>query len=229
VPAVRDGELASFLEQAGQLNGTGPFGGEGGLASGELDRWRHNMYLSAALVFALTARDRDRLSVLDWGGSLGHLSIVAAATLPGVELDYHVKELPLLCEAGRDLLPSVSFHSDERCLERRYDLVIASGSLQYAEDWPQLLRRLGSAAPALYVARVPMVFENPSFTSIQRAYVERGGAEYTGWVFNRTAFLDAAAAAGLALRREFLQGETPYVHGAPEQLESRGFLFDTGT
>jgi hypothetical protein len=40
----------------------------------------------------------------------------------------------------------VDFREDESCLERTYDLVVASSSLQYAEDWRGLLDRIAAAA-----------------------------------------------------------------------------------
>jgi hypothetical protein len=46
-----------------------------------------------------------------------------------------------------------------------------------------------------------------------------------GWALNREEFLTAASQSGMALIREFLIRETPAVRGAPEQFESRGYLF----
>ena len=37
----------------------------------------HNMLVSFAYVVALAARGRERLSVLDWGGGLGHYEALA--------------------------------------------------------------------------------------------------------------------------------------------------------
>jgi hypothetical protein len=53
------------------------------------------------------------------------------------------------------------------------------------------------------------------------------GLDYVGWVLNRDEVITAADAASLTLVREFLLGYRPLVAGAPEQDETRGFLFRT--
>ena len=189
------------------------------------DAGAHNMLISFAYVIALAARDRDRLSVLDWGGGLGHYEALARSTVPGLELDWHVKETPAVCAAGRELRPGLTFHEDEGCLERRYDLVVASSSLQYAPDWIGLLTGLAAAAERyLYVARVPVALRSPPFVVIQRPYVHGYDTEYLGWVLNREGLL---AAAGLPLAREFLLDAAFSAASAPEDpVGHRSFLFN---
>jgi len=48
---------------------------------------------------------------------------------------------------------------------------------------------------------------------------------YLGWVVNRGELLDAAAAAGLVLEREFLAPGTIDAAGAPEPAHLHSFLF----
>jgi putative methyltransferase (TIGR04325 family) len=188
----------------------------------------HNMLLSFAYVVALAAHGNERLSVLDWGGGLGHYYELARSAVPGLELGYHVKETPATCAEGRRVSPGVSFHDDEACLDRRYDLVVASSSLQYAEDWPGLLGRLaGATGRYLYVARVPVALRADSFVVIQRPYVHGYQTEYLGWVVDRAELLERARAAGLGLAREFLLDARFSALGAPEDpVEHRSFLFN---
>jgi len=188
----------------------------------------HNMLVAFAYVVALAARGRDRLSVLDWGGGLGHYWALARSVVPGLELDYHVKETPAVCAEDREAAPEVVFHEDESCLERTYDLVVASSSLQYAEDWRGLLDRLAAAAGShLYVARVPVALSAPSFVVLQRAYAYGYETEYLGWVLNRHEFLAYAAGAGVLPAREFLLDARFSAAGAPETpVEHRSFLFN---
>jgi len=188
----------------------------------------HNMLVSFAYVVALAARDRDRLSVLDWGGGLGHYWALARSVLPGLELEYHVKETAAVCAQGREVAPDVVFHDDESCLGRHYDLVVASSSLQYAEDWRTLLDRLAGAADSyLYVARVPIALNAPSFVVLQRAHACGYETEYLGWVLSRHEFLAYAAGAGVSLAREFLLDARFSAVRAPETpVEHRSFLFN---
>jgi putative methyltransferase (TIGR04325 family) len=188
------------------------------------DAGAHNMLVTFAYVLALAARGRDRLSVLDWGGGFGHYHALARSVLPDLGLDWHVKETPAVAVRGRELTPDVAFHDDGSCLERRYGLVVASSSLQYAEDWRTLLERLAGATEGyLYVARLPVALEAPSFVVVQRPYVHGYDTEYLGWVLNREELLAAAP----PLAREFLLDARFSAAGAPEDpVDHRSFLFN---
>jgi putative methyltransferase (TIGR04325 family) len=189
------------------------------------DPGAHNMLVTFAYVVSLAARGRERLSVLDWGGGLGHYHALARSAVPGLELEYHVKETPATAAAGAEVSPEVVFHDDDSCLDGRYDLVVASSSLQYEQDWRSLLRRLAAAAGRqLYVARVPVALRADSFVVIQRPYAHGYDTEYLGWVLNRRELLDAVP---LALAREFLLDARFSPPGAPEDpVEHRSFLFN---
>jgi putative methyltransferase (TIGR04325 family) len=155
--------------------------------------------------------------------------VLAKRLVPDLELDYHCQELPAVSAQGRDVLPDVTFHDTDDCFERRYDLVIASNSLQYEEDWQALLRRLASASGRFtFLTRVPVAREHPSFVALQRAYRYGYATEYVGWVFNRDELLGAAADSGLQLEREFLLFPELRVEGAPEMPTDAGFLFRAG-
>jgi putative methyltransferase (TIGR04325 family) len=188
--------------------------------------WAHNAVMAYAYVLALAAVERRDLSVLDWGGGVGQFASLSAALLPGFELDYHVKDVPALCELGRELNPSVTFHEDDSWRERTYDLVLASSALQYAEDWRSVLAGLTAVADdRVFVTRVPIVSRSPYFVVLQRAEAYGFETQFLGWFLNRAELLGCAEEAGLALRREFvLMDETPAA-GAPEQARYRGFFF----
>jgi putative methyltransferase (TIGR04325 family) len=230
VGAVADAYAAKWPSYLEAVSGPWPLGINHEVPAGEpvdrLDRASHNTIVSFGYALALAARDKSRLSILDWGGALGHYEPLSRALLPGVELDFHCKEVPALVERGRKLLPHVTFHAGPECLERRYDFVLASGSLQYAEDWPRLLRDLGGAAEHLFVTRLPVALAAPSFVVLQRAYRYGYETEYLGWVVSREELLEAAGAAGLSLVREFLLSAWFSAPGAPEDpVEHRAYLF----
>jgi len=182
---------------------------------------------SYGYVLARAARSKDHLSMLDWGGGIGHYKLIGEALLPEVAVEYHCKDVPALCKAGRELQPSAIFHeSDESCFARTYDVVMASGSLEYAEDWKVLIRRLAEATRAyLYIARLQIVHRVESFPVIQRAYAHGYPTEYVSWVLSRPDFLAEAHGLDLSLVREFLVGPGPAIYRAPEACEFRSFLF----
>lgn len=192
------------------------------------DYGAHNTAMAFAYVLSRASRSRDRLSLLDWGGGLGQYAVLARSVVPNLDLDYHCRDLTLLAGGGRTVLPNDSFYdSDEQALARTYDLVMASSSLQYVRDWRDELGRLAGVTDGyLYVTRQPFVVRSSSFVVLQRPHRHGYKTEYPGWFLNRQEFLESADGLGLRLRREFLISERPFVPGAPEQAEYRGFLFE---
>lgn len=182
----------------------------------------HNVHISFAYVLAVAAHAKSQISVLDWGGGLGHYHQLGQAVLPAVALDYHCKELPAMAAAGRQINPAVHWYDDESCLGRLYDLVMINGSLQYDPLWKETLYKIAVAVGSyLFLTRVPIVFRSPSFVAIQRIY----GTEMLHQQFNQDELLAVAAGTGLRTVREFVVGDRPHIRHAPEQPELRGWLF----
>jgi putative methyltransferase (TIGR04325 family) len=187
----------------------------------------HNTYMTYAYVLALAARKKDCISLLDWGGGVGDYYLISKALLPEIKIDYHCKEVPLLCQGGRELLPKANFYENEEdCFKRSYDLIFSSGSLQYWEDWRQIAQKLASVTRSyLYITRLPVVHQVPSFVVVQRPYNYGYQTEYMGWFLNREEFLNYMIGLDMELVREFLIAENFPIPGAPEPGEGRGFLF----
>jgi len=186
----------------------------------------HNLALTFGYVLARAAGGRRALSILDWGGGLGAYQLLARALLPETELEYHCKELPAVVAAGRAAMPAVTFHTDDGCLEREYDLVVVSSSLQYERDWPALLERLARATGRfLFVARLPVTPSGRPFLIRQHPARYGYATTYTGWVLTRESLVERAVRAGLSLEREFLADPGFTVPRAPGPVESRSYLF----
>jgi putative methyltransferase (TIGR04325 family) len=192
------------------------------------DLGAHNAMVSYGYVLARAAHARARLSVLDWGGALGHYYVLGRELLPHVDLHYTCKELPSVCARGRRLVPEVRFVSDESYRDRDYDLVLASDSMQYEPEWRSLLERWRRVASQfLFVTRLPVTLRSESFVVLQRAYAYGYETEYLGWVLNRDELVRAAADNGFALEREFVISGAPSIRRAPAPVEVRGFLLRT--
>jgi putative methyltransferase (TIGR04325 family) len=186
----------------------------------------HNMIMSYAYALARASRQKDAISILDWGGGLGYYRLLSQHLFPDVAIDYHCKDVPSVVARARSLQPDAYFYADDSPLGRGYDLVIASASLHYVPDWRSLLDRLAKAADGyLYLARQPIVSQTASFVFIQRAYPYGYDTEYLGWCLNRRDLLDAVAGTGLTLVREFASLERPHIHKAPEACDFRSYLF----
>jgi putative methyltransferase (TIGR04325 family) len=188
--------------------------------------WAHNAVMSYGYVLALAATTNS-ISILDWGGGIGQYFLLSQRLLPEVEIDYHCKEMPVLCELGRELCPDATFYDDDSWRNRRYDLVVATSAIQLNEDWQGVLRGLASVADRyLYVARFPVVFHHPSFVVLQRAYDLGFETEFLGWYLNRDEFVGCAADAGMELVREFVMLDQTPDEGVPEHASHRAFLFE---
>ena len=185
-----------------------------------------NVMMSFGYALGLAARGKSRVSILDWGGGLGHYYLYARALLPMVEVDYHCFDLAPICAAGAELQPSVRFLSDESDLRgRRFDFVLSSSSLHYSRDWPAVLKVLaGTTGQYLYTARLQTIGVKDSFVVKQTPRSAGYAGTYLSWFINRAQLLRRARECGLRLEREFVFDENWFVRGAPEQGRSWGFL-----
>src|SRR5262249_44981401 len=159
-------------------------------------------------VLALAAREKDHLSLLDWGGGGGHYNPISQTLLSPGGIEKPCNDVPALCQAGAELQPAVAFHEDdESCFARDYDLVVANGSLEYLEGWGNTMRRLAAASRGyLYIGRLPIVREVPSFTVIQRPYRHGYATEYVSWGLDPQGFLGHAQRLGVRPARRWPRG-----------------------
>jgi putative methyltransferase (TIGR04325 family) len=180
-----------------------------------------------AFALAVAARQRDRMSVLDWGGAFGHYSLIARRVLPFVSLDYVVKELPSLCKAGAELNPATTFIAvDETAFSRRYDFVLAAGAVHYSADWRTVLTRLAEAAVAnLFIGNLPLTAPaHSSFVVVQRLQRMQVAFDSPCWIIDRSEFLEVMRRCGFAVVREFLSTPPRRIQGAPTNSEIVSFL-----
>jgi len=186
----------------------------------------HNLMMSYGYAIALASREKSSISILDWGGAIGHYYLISQRLLPDVAINYHCKDVTVLAKYGTELFPEASFYDNETCLGQHYDFVFASGSLQYSQDWRYTLNKLAdSTSEYIFITRLPIVQNTSSFVMVQRPYQYGYDTEYLGWCFNKYEFLDTAKSIGLFLVREFFAQESSLIHNAPEQPIYYGFLF----
>jgi putative methyltransferase (TIGR04325 family) len=186
----------------------------------------HNIHLTFCYVLARAASQRAELSVLDWGGGLGHYFLIAQTMLPGVKLNYTNHEVPMMCEKGQLVCPEINFCSELSCLESTYDVVIANGSLGYFEDWKGTLSKLcESAGEYLFLTRLFVVDHEPTFIILHRTYEHGYESDMLTTVFNRQDVMEVTSRAGFEVVREFAVEEAPYITGAKEQCIDTGWLF----
>lgn len=231
--SIAKAQKARWESIVNSLQGSGPLTTAYTYISPELtknDLAAQNTIMSYAYILALTARKRDTISLLDWGGGVGLYRLLSKILFPEMNIEYYCYDTPMLCSLGRELLSDGIFFEDaEAALSRRYDLVLSSSSLHYCERWQEVFAQLAKAAIRyLYIARLPVVQNVGSFVEVQKCYQNKiygYNTEFTSWVIDRRELLKIARQSGMNIIREFLYGETRFIHKAPENPEVRGFLF----
>jgi putative methyltransferase (TIGR04325 family) len=148
----------------------------------------------AALQHAWLAEGRPAiLKVLDFGGAMGAHFHNLERHWPWCRLEWTVCETTAVAAAATAQFdcdrPNGSHmrFSDqaESILKAGTDLVFASCSLQYIEDWPAMLR-LFQAAPWLLLDRVPLVDHPTDLIAIQVVPASYTDTRYPGWKFSAT-------------------------------------------
>jgi len=194
-----DPEIARAQEQhwptiVRNLQGAGPLGVSHlpGDTSRE-QRAAHNAMMSYGYVLARAARSKDKISILDWGGGLGHYYLYSKVLLPDVEIEYDCYDLPNICQVARKLQPDIRAHESESAFSgKKYDMVLSSSSLHYVEDWPAQVRKLAAVTREfLYVARLQSVVVAPSFVALHKVFRD-GYPEFLCWCINRDEFVTCA-------------------------------------
>ena len=186
----------------------------------------HNLHMTWAYVIALASRNKEAISILDWGGGLGHFYQLARAVLSEDALDYHCKEIPSTVNVGRRINSAVTWYDDEACLVRTFDLILVSGSLQYMENWAGFLGKLAAIADDyLLLLRTPVVDEGDGFYAIQRI----GETELLHQLFSEPEILAVMDDFGFSLVREFFDGSRLRIVQAEIECELKGRLFQKKT
>lgn len=227
VESIRNTHIRRWPSFIASLQGTGPFGQSmEALDNHRPDLSSHNMMMTYAYALNLAAVGKTQLSMLDWGGGIGHYFFISRAMRPDLTLNYHCKDFPVFAEYGKTLIPDAHFHSSDSWQNQRYDFVLASSSLQYSEDWCTVLTQLAAVTQNfLLLTRLPLVRHVPSYVMVQRPYAYGYQTEYLGWCLNRSEVLTCAEQSGLKLVREFVVETPPHIDNAPEQCDYWGFLF----
>lgn len=214
----------AFLES---LEGRHPFGhSPEANENADFDLIFHNTIMVYAYSLALASRQKSRVKMLDWGGGNGHYYLLAQKLIPGLEIDYVCKDVPILANYGKTLFPQATFLSDARDLQGKFDFILASCSLHYSQDWQVSFRTMASCLDGfMLITRLPITTQSGAYVYLQRPYRYGYDTEYLGWALNRGEFLDVAYQNGLHLVREFVTGEVLPIKNAPGPCHYRAYLF----
>ena len=156
----------------------------------------------------------NHLRVLDFGGALGSHFHSLVDHWPWATLKWTVCETTAVASAGKAEF-ELDHHRGHQLrfsdnaievLSTGVDLVLASCSLQYLENWPQMLKRFG-AAPWLVLDRVPLIEHPTDLIDIQVVPASYTDTRYPGWKFASSSWLPRLAEAGFELIMQWLVPE----------------------
>jgi len=163
-------------------------------------------YPLIACLLAAALESGGRLSVLDFGGSLGSSYFQCRPFLSAIgELQWAVVEQPHYVVVGRREFTSavLCFHDtpEAACAAATPDVLLLSGVLAYLPDpYAMLKRLLGLRIPSIVVDRTMFLRSDRDRLTVQVVPPEIYAASYPAWFFGETRFLAVFARAGYRVR-----------------------------
>ena len=116
IARTQQAKWPAFLQA---IKGTGPLtiAHEAPLQS-EKNFHAHHLLMAYAYVLTLAALKKDKIALLDWGGGIGHYCLLSRCILPELLIEYHCKDVPLLCKTGREMLTEATFFEQDEEIVR---------------------------------------------------------------------------------------------------------------
>ncbi len=192
------------------------------------DKPEYSFPLLAGLLRAAT-RSNGRLSVLDFGGSLGSSYFQCRKFLePVPKLEWSVVEQKAHVDCGRQDFESGQLHfyyTVEECLaQHKPNVLLLSSVLQYLSNPYEMLEQLlRHGINCVIIDRTGFLESDRNRLTVQHVPSSIYPASYPAWFFSETKLLGVIKAAGYDLIAEFdaLDRLAP----ANEQARYKGFIF----
>lgn len=159
------------------------------------DEIHYSWPITAGLMWA-SARSGGKLSVLDFGGSLGSSYYQNRKFFNGLEsVHWSVVEQPQLVAAGRKFIEDdqLSFYESftESVSAHKPNVILLSSVLQYLCDPYRILDQiLRCPASIILIDRTPFHDEKNDIILVQNVGKHIYPASYPSWVFSKTRFLN---------------------------------------
>lgn len=157
------------------------------------DKIQYSWPLLAGLMY-VAARKGGKLSVLDFGGSLGTTYFQNRKFFFGVNIEWSIVELKHFVDFGNKNIADDKlkfYESIDSCLkERSPDVVILSTVLQYLENPYTFLNEiLGYNFEFILIDRTPFTLNNTDRLTVQKVPPSIYNASYPCWFFSETKFI----------------------------------------
>jgi putative methyltransferase (TIGR04325 family) len=127
-------------------------------------------------LIALLSANGKRIRVLDFGGGLGftYLPTISCCERKS-SVEYHICETETLYSHGKEIFQkykNVCYHNKLSDISKNIDVVYLSSSLQYIEDWKDLLAWLSEHNPTYFLFDGLVAGNIPTFATVQKYYDE---------------------------------------------------------
>lgn len=161
-------------------------------AQGRLTReWATGDHQMLSLLAAVACRESGGVRILDFGGGMGAAYVFVASQVPDCPaLEYHVIEVPEVCDEGRRLFERddrIRFHATPPDAPGRIDIVYISSALQYAEDYAGTIKRLADYGARFFLYSKLQAGDVPTFATGQ---TNVGSSVIPYWFVNIAEILD---------------------------------------
>jgi len=181
------------------------------------------------LVVALALEDKERISILDYGGGMGISYLNCLSALQGsniTNIDYHIVDLEDTIEYGMKIYPedmAIHFHRDVPEALKDVDIVYIGSTLQYIDDYKVLIQRLAKLTPRYILLTDYFTSEAETFATAQ---VNMSGRRMAYWIFNLSEIVELVAQQGYKKIYE-TKNHQP-LHNLPDEFridDTRNLLF----
>lgn len=190
-------------------------------ASAAAGDWPSDPHLRSFMDFADVLAGAARggaLAVLDWGGGFGEFHACARALWPDLAIDWHVRDLEVVCDYGAAAFSDTVFHpDDDAAFARRYDVALALGALHHAADWRASLAGLLRAAQRFVVITdLPMSDTGADLFIQEQPFGFLPGVRFAAHVVPTPTVRGLLAEAGWETVREHTAGAAPTTGDGPQ-------------
>lgn len=138
--------------------------------------------LTASLLCQLN--ERERLTILDFGGGVGIDYVRMLSSILQCSFDYHIVDTQKSCELGAELFKDdrrIHFHSSLPVEIGELDLVYMNSALEYVEDYKTVLETLCDYQPKCFLF---VRFDAGEIPTHARGQKNIEGSTFSCWFFN---------------------------------------------
>lgn len=126
------------------------------------------------IVASILGSTQKTISCLDFGGGLGHHYLtLKESIMPNIDLNYTVIEGTKSCEIAEKYFTSyndIKFIDTLPSFNLSFDIVHSSSSMQYIDDWKDLLKAFTAYTPKYFIFSDLVAGNNEAFITHQNYY-----------------------------------------------------------